>query len=131
MGDEYGDDDALSMGIDSSGQPIHHWGSDEVGAVGGVHGVSIGDVDARAHPMGPDGTPLPDVEIPPETHHSSAVGWFEEKLEEAYEAVTHPDPAAHQANPVTEQADHQRHADQEMDDEAAGRHTVNTPERPL
>ena len=128
MGDEYGSDDPMAMGVDSSGAPEHHLASDTVGEIGGIHGATLESIDAHAHAMGPDGTPLPDVDIPPETHHPAADNPIQEKLQEEYDAVTHPDPDAHQPNPITEQADDERRAEEAKSLEK-GRHTLNLPEQ--
>jgi hypothetical protein len=129
MGDEYGSDDPMAMGVDSSGEPVHHWSSDTVGEVGGIHGASIESIDANAHAMGPDGVPLPDVDIPPEVHPPKTGDWAQDKLRKEYDEVTHPDPDAHQPDPITEQADHERHAQDVEAPPAKGAHTLNIPEQ--
>ena len=126
MGDEYGDD-PMAMGVDSSGQPVHHWGSDEVGAIPGIHGIHAADVPAHENP---DGTPLPDAVVPPAPDQNASTSWLGDVLHEGYRALTTPpDPTTSQPNPVTEQADHQRQVDEEMDREATGRHMLPAPEQ--
>jgi hypothetical protein len=131
MGDDYGLDDPMTMGVDSSGQPIHHhYGDGTVGGIGDIHGSSLSDIDARLHAMAPpDGTPLPDPNIPPQLHPSVHLGWLEEKLEDAYYEVTHPDPSKHEPNPTTDEAHHQQQSSHASDDDATNPHTVSTPKQ--
>ncbi len=101
MADEYGTDEGAE----------HEPTTESVGAIGGIHGVAVEDIDAASHAMEPDGTAVPDVDVPPEHHHSGADGFVQEKLHGAYDAVTHPDTEAHQPSSVTEEEDRQRHAE--------------------
>lgn len=125
MGTE--DGDGLAMGVDSQGAPIHHWGSEEVGGLPGLHGVEAG-YDPAADPAG---TPLADVDIPPAHDTDASTGWFGEAAHAAYhELTTPPDPNGQpQPSPDTEEADRERAAGEESYKEATGTHMVNAPEQ--
>jgi hypothetical protein len=101
MSDDY--DDPMAMGIDADGQPIHHYGGETIGAVGGLHGTSFEDVEARAHSMAPDGTPVPDVHIPPE-HHAPRLDGVWGIIEDKYEEFMHPDATKGERDPATDAA---------------------------
>jgi len=127
MGDEVSGDDPMAMGIDSSGAPVQHWGSGDVGTVPGIHGVPAGGLLDHENP---DGNPLPDVAMPAAPDQSASTSWIGDVLHGAYQGLTTlPDTTASQTDAITEEADRQRRIDQEMDREETGRHVLPAPEQ--
>ena len=133
--DAYGDE-PMTMGVDSSGNPIHHYGDERIGDVDGMHlqhGVTIGDVEAHDHSMDdPAGTPFHTVHIPHEQPtHVEIPGlpdFVNREFDKYYYETTHPDPNKDARDPQTDAAQRQQDASHQPDDDSTNPHVLHTPD---